>query len=82
MTQELSLRQLRRIALESGIQGWQRMNKDAIVASLADQERERMVHRFADIYERLFPVQAALTTVEYYATMRSALSGQGDGIQQ
>ena len=53
MTQELTLRQLRCIAAEKGVDGYNRMNKDQLVAALAEIERTRLVERFASAYERL-----------------------------
>ena len=51
----LTLRQLRCIAADKGIDGYSRMNKDQIIAALTEQERTRLVTRFAVAYERLNP---------------------------
>ena len=51
----LTLRQLRCIAAEKGIEGYSRMNKDQLIAALVEQERTQLVTRFAAAYERLNP---------------------------
>ena len=51
----LTLRQLRCIAAEKGIDGYSRMTKDQLVAALVEQERARLVNRFAAAYERMNP---------------------------
>ena len=51
----LTLRQLRCIAADKGIDGYSRMTKDQLIAALAEQERTRLVNRFAAAYERLNP---------------------------
>lgn len=50
----LTLRQLRCIAAEKGVDSYSRMTKDQLIAALAEQERTRLVTRFA-AYERLNP---------------------------
>ena len=55
MTPELTLRQLRRIAHERGIEGYVRMDKDSLLAALVEDERTRLVNRFAAAFERQWP---------------------------
>ncbi len=51
----LTLRQLRCIASDKGIDGYSCMTKDQLIAALVEQERTRLVTRFAAAYERLNP---------------------------
>ena len=51
----LTLRQLRCIAADRGIDGYSRMTKDQLIEALVDQERTRIVTRFAAAYERMNP---------------------------
>ena len=55
MTQELTLRQLRRIAHERGIDGYIRMDKDQLMAAITEDERNRLVNRFAKSFVRQWP---------------------------
>ena len=56
MTPELTLRQLRRIAYERGIDGYVRMDRDQLMAAITEDERTRLVNRFAEAFERQWPV--------------------------
>ena len=49
----LTLRQLRCIAADKGIDGYSRMTKDQLIAALVEQERTRLVTSFAAAYERM-----------------------------
>ncbi len=55
MNRELSLRQLRCMAADKGIDGYSRMTKDQLIAALVNQERTRLVTRFAAAYEQMNP---------------------------
>ena len=58
----LTPRQLRCIAADKGIDGYSRMNKDQLIAALAEQERTQLVTRFAAAYERMNPSAIAQIT--------------------
>ena len=51
----LTLRQLRCIAAEKGVDGYSRMTKGQLIEALAAVERNRLVTRFAAAYGRLNP---------------------------
>ena len=55
MTQsnELALRQLSCIAADRDIPNYQCLTKEQLHDAIAEDERNRMVNRFAEIYERL-----------------------------
>lgn len=55
MTQELTLRQLRRIAHERGVKRYTRMDKAELMAALVEDERNRLVNRFAEAFKRQWP---------------------------
>lgn len=73
--QELTLEQLREIAISRQIPDWGKLSEAQLIVALASQERDRMVDRFAEAFERVCPQRAeAIAVDEFYKVMRQKLN--------
>ena len=53
--QQSTLRQLRSMAFEQGIQGYSRMSREQLIAALCDRQADETVVAFSNAFQRQWP---------------------------